>query len=225
MTCNRRVNRLTIERWTRDCLDVRFLKRTGILDGSWVTIGPSLRWPRIARMRIARYLLILDLRGHGVPQHIRVSRRRTRAYLRTTMLERHRKVMAEAFAAIAKTLPLGTFEPAPNANGERNYAAVFNVDTSIVLEEPPMKIASFNINDINRRLTNRTANGPGSTASTGSTAKRASRCASGGRGGAQWERGRQSSSRRPPTPAGLWILSTTSWPVDGDFGSSTSSTT
>src|ERR1700728_1415695 len=36
----------------------------------------------------------------------------------------------------------------------------------------------------------RTANRPGSTASTGSTAKRASRCASGGRGGAQWERGR-----------------------------------
>ena len=73
MTRNRRGNRLPIERWTRDCLDVRFLKREGFLDGSWVAIGPSLRWPRIARMRIARYLLILDLRGHSVPQHIRAS--------------------------------------------------------------------------------------------------------------------------------------------------------
>ena len=73
MTRNRRGNRLPIERWTRDCLDVRFLKREGFLDGSWVAIGPSLRWPRIARMRIARYLLILDLQGHSVPQHIRAS--------------------------------------------------------------------------------------------------------------------------------------------------------
>jgi hypothetical protein len=52
---------------------VRFLKRTGFLDGSWVTIGPSLRWPRIGRMRIARYLIILDLQGRSVPQLIRVS--------------------------------------------------------------------------------------------------------------------------------------------------------
>ena len=74
MTRNRRGNRLPIERWTRDCLDVRFLKREGFLDGSWVAIGPSLRWPRIAHMRIARYLLILDLQGsHSVPQHIRAS--------------------------------------------------------------------------------------------------------------------------------------------------------
>ena len=29
MTRNRRGNRLPIERWTRDCLDVRFLKREG----------------------------------------------------------------------------------------------------------------------------------------------------------------------------------------------------
>ena len=67
MTRNRRGNQLPIERWTRDCLDVRFLKREGFLDSSWVAIGPSLRWPRIARMRIARYLLILDLQGHSVP--------------------------------------------------------------------------------------------------------------------------------------------------------------
>jgi putative transposase len=34
-----------------------------------------------------------------------------------------------------------------------------------------------------------------------------------------------SSSMRPPMPAGLWISFTTSSPVVGDFGSSTSSTT
>src|SRR5271163_3590089 len=56
-------------------------------------------------------------------------------------------------------------------------------------------------------------------------AKRASRCASDGLGGAYWERGRRSPSRRPRTPAGLWISSTTSWPAADDFGSSTSSTT
>ena len=73
MTRNTRGDRLTIERLARDCLDVSFLKRHGFLEGSWVTIGPSLRWPRIARMRIARYLLILDLQGHSVPQNIHVS--------------------------------------------------------------------------------------------------------------------------------------------------------
>lgn len=73
MARDRRVNRLTIESWTRDCLDVRFLKRKGFLDGSWVTVGPSLRWPHIARMRIARYLITLDLRGHSFPQLVRVS--------------------------------------------------------------------------------------------------------------------------------------------------------
>src|SRR3984885_1765692 len=45
----------------------------------------------------------------------------------------------------------------------------------------------------------RTANGPGSIASTGSIAKRGSRCASGGRGDPEWERGRQSSSGGLPT--------------------------
>jgi hypothetical protein len=38
-----------------------------------VTLGPSLKWPAIALMRVARYLLTLDLRGHSVPQKVRVS--------------------------------------------------------------------------------------------------------------------------------------------------------
>jgi hypothetical protein len=73
ITRNRRANQLTIEKWTRDCLDVGFLKREGLLDGSWVTIGGTLKWPRIARLRIARYLIVLDIRGRSVPQLIRVS--------------------------------------------------------------------------------------------------------------------------------------------------------
>jgi hypothetical protein len=39
----------------------------------WVTLGASLKWPHIVRMRSARYRLILDLRGHSTPQNIRVS--------------------------------------------------------------------------------------------------------------------------------------------------------
>jgi hypothetical protein len=73
MTRNRRGARLTIEKLARDCLDVRFLRREGFFDDGWVTLGPSLKWPHIARMRIARYLLTLDLWGHSVPQHVRVS--------------------------------------------------------------------------------------------------------------------------------------------------------
>ena len=73
MTRDPQGDRLTIEKLARDCLDVRFLKRKGYLDGSWVTIGATLMWPRIARLRIARYLIILDIWGRTVPQQIRVS--------------------------------------------------------------------------------------------------------------------------------------------------------
>jgi hypothetical protein len=52
----KRPERSTIERWTRDCLDVVFLRRAGFLDGGWVTIGGTLKWPRVARLRIARYV-------------------------------------------------------------------------------------------------------------------------------------------------------------------------
>jgi hypothetical protein len=57
----------------RDCLDVRFLRRKGFFDDGLMTLGPSLKWPHIARIRIARFLLTLDLRGRSVPQHVRVS--------------------------------------------------------------------------------------------------------------------------------------------------------
>ena len=73
VTQNRRAGQVTIERLTHECLDVRFLRRKGFFYDGWVTVGATLKWPRVARMRIARYRLILDLRDRIVPQQIRVS--------------------------------------------------------------------------------------------------------------------------------------------------------
>ena len=73
MTRNNLTERFTIEKVTHDCLDVRFLRRHGFFGDGWVTVGAIIKWPHITQMRIARYRLVLDLRGHTVPQHIRVS--------------------------------------------------------------------------------------------------------------------------------------------------------
>ena len=73
MTRNNRSKRFTIEKLTHDCLDVRFLRREGFFADDWVTIGATLKWPHIAQIRITRYRMILDLRGHTVPQQIRIS--------------------------------------------------------------------------------------------------------------------------------------------------------
>jgi hypothetical protein len=32
-----------------------------------------LKWPRIARLRVARYLIVLDIRGRSNPQRVRIS--------------------------------------------------------------------------------------------------------------------------------------------------------
>ena len=45
----------------------------GLVSGDWVTFRPMLRWPKIAQVRAARYAILLDLRGHTIPQRIRVS--------------------------------------------------------------------------------------------------------------------------------------------------------
>lgn len=66
-------NRLTVEQLAVDCLDVRQLQRAGILGNSWVTLRPSLMWPRIEQMRVGRYLIQLELRNQAVHQQIRVS--------------------------------------------------------------------------------------------------------------------------------------------------------
>jgi hypothetical protein len=73
VTSARRTGQLTVEKLAHDSLDVRFLRRQGFFGDDWVTVGATLKWPRIAQMRIARYRLILDLRGHSVLQQICVS--------------------------------------------------------------------------------------------------------------------------------------------------------
>jgi hypothetical protein len=50
----------------RDALDVRELNRAGLLTGDWITLLPSLRWPRIATMRLARYRILLELRKQSI---------------------------------------------------------------------------------------------------------------------------------------------------------------
>src|SRR5215831_15053920 len=73
VTRNKRRNRLTVEKLAADCLDVRELQRADIFRDSWVTLRPSLRWPRIDQMRVARYLIQLVLFNQITPQQIRVS--------------------------------------------------------------------------------------------------------------------------------------------------------
>jgi hypothetical protein len=65
--------RVTVEKLGPDCLDVRELRRAGIFRDQWVTLRPSLRWPGIGRMRVARYLIQLELHNQITPQQIRVS--------------------------------------------------------------------------------------------------------------------------------------------------------
>jgi hypothetical protein len=73
VTRNKRPNRLTIEKFASDSLDVRELRRRRILGDEWVKIGPSLRWLRIACMRVARYRIIIQLWKQATPQNIPVS--------------------------------------------------------------------------------------------------------------------------------------------------------
>ncbi len=68
-----RRNRLTVEKLSVDSLDIRELQQGGLLGDTWVTLRPSLRWPRVAQMRIARYLIQLQLRNQAVHHQIRVS--------------------------------------------------------------------------------------------------------------------------------------------------------
>jgi hypothetical protein len=64
----------TIEKLACDCLDVRDLRRKGILGSlDWITFRPMLGRRTIVRMQVVRYAILLDLRGHTLPQRIRVS--------------------------------------------------------------------------------------------------------------------------------------------------------
>ena len=60
VTRNSRDAQFTIERLAHDCLDIRELRRRGFLTDRRVEIGPSIRWPKIARMTIERYRMQLN---------------------------------------------------------------------------------------------------------------------------------------------------------------------
>jgi hypothetical protein len=68
-----RRRRLTIEELANESLGVRELRRAGVFRDCWVTLRPSLRWPAIDQMRVARYMIQLQLCNQVVPQQIRVS--------------------------------------------------------------------------------------------------------------------------------------------------------
>jgi hypothetical protein len=73
VTRHEKLTAFTIEKLARDCLDVRELRRKGLFSGDWVSFRPMLRWPAIALVRVVRYAIVLDLRGHTLPQRIPVS--------------------------------------------------------------------------------------------------------------------------------------------------------
>jgi hypothetical protein len=70
---NKRRERLTVEKLAVECFDVRELQRAHVFRDHWVTYRPTFRWPRIETMRVARYLIQLELCNQVVPQQIRVS--------------------------------------------------------------------------------------------------------------------------------------------------------
>jgi hypothetical protein len=73
VTRHEKLTAFTIEKLAHDCLDVRELRRKGLFSGDWVSFRPMLRWPAIALVRVVRYAIVLDLRGHTLPQRIPVS--------------------------------------------------------------------------------------------------------------------------------------------------------
>ena len=69
---------LTIEKLAFDALDVRSLRKRGVFTGEWMTFRPMLGWTGIRQMHIAKYAILLELRGRP-DQRVRVSW--TRPYL------------------------------------------------------------------------------------------------------------------------------------------------
>ena len=70
---NIRPTRLTVEKLAADCVDIRDLRRMGALKGPWITFtGLQLRWPRIEKMRTARFMIQIELQNQLAPQTIRV---------------------------------------------------------------------------------------------------------------------------------------------------------
>jgi hypothetical protein len=64
--------RSTVEKLALDCLDVGKLSRAGVFQDRWISYAPLLH-PRIFRIRIARYAMLVELNDRLIPQQIRVS--------------------------------------------------------------------------------------------------------------------------------------------------------
>jgi hypothetical protein len=64
--------RLIIEELATDCIDVRELKRKGLLKERTVTLRPLLRWPQVETMRADRYVIEVNL-CYPLTQYIRLS--------------------------------------------------------------------------------------------------------------------------------------------------------
>jgi hypothetical protein len=62
-----------VEEFANESIDVRDIKRAGLFRDNWVKLQPSFRWPAIEQMRVARYMIQLQLRNQVVPQQVRVS--------------------------------------------------------------------------------------------------------------------------------------------------------
>jgi hypothetical protein len=65
--------RLTIEKLAAECIDVRELRRAGLLNHRHVPRWPGLRWPGIERISIDRGLIQIELVNQTIPQNIQVS--------------------------------------------------------------------------------------------------------------------------------------------------------
>lgn len=64
---------LTVEQLAEDAIDVLELNRAGLLTGDWVSLSPSVRWPGIAAIRLARFRIVIEYRHRSVPQSIQIS--------------------------------------------------------------------------------------------------------------------------------------------------------
>jgi hypothetical protein len=65
--------RLTIEKLAAECIDVRELRRAGLLNSRHVPRWPGLRWPGIERISIDRGLIQIELVNQTIPQNIQIS--------------------------------------------------------------------------------------------------------------------------------------------------------
>jgi hypothetical protein len=65
--------RLTVERLSTDSLDVRELKRFGLLRDNRMMLQAGFRWPALRRILSSRYWLELESANHDTMQRVRVS--------------------------------------------------------------------------------------------------------------------------------------------------------